>query len=98
MSAPGHCRPRLGWRRWLPHRQPRSSKTPREAPGFSRGCLYGLAHSNWNDGHCPACDEAEAISQWCRDMAAAGTDADDYCLGTTNGLLAAVQHIARGRR
>ncbi len=82
MSAPGHCR-----HCWA------------GGDGCHIGSRdHGLAHSNWNDGHCPACDEAEAISQWCRDMAAAGTDADDYCLGTTNGLLAAVQHIARGRR
>lgn len=48
MSAPGHC-------------------THCWAGGD--GCHigsrdHGSAHSNWNDGHCPACDEAERIADW----------------------------------
>lgn len=48
MSAPGHC-------------------THCWAGGD--GCHigsrdHGSAHSNWNDGHCPACAEAERIADW----------------------------------
>lgn len=48
MSAPGHC-------------------THCWAGGD--GCHigsrdHGSAHSNWNDVHCPACDEAERIADW----------------------------------
>lgn len=53
MSAPGHC-------------------THCWAGGD--GCHigsrdHGSAHSNWNDGHCPACDEAECIAAKCIEWA-----------------------------
>ena len=53
MSAPGHC-------------------THCWAGGD--GCHigsrdHGSAHSNWNDGHCPACDEAEHIAAKCIEWA-----------------------------
>ena len=62
MSAPGHC-------------------THCWAGGD--GCHigsrdHGSAHSNWNDGHCPACDEAERIADWIdtHDVAAMNLPAD----------------------
>lgn len=82
MSAPGHC-------------------THCWAGGD--GCHigsrdHGSAHSNWNDGHCPACDEAERIAQMCDEEAAtAGPELlPDYDARAQTWQAAA--NLARGRR